>query len=65
MKIDIENINIFEKRNKVNTTQWRKIYEVIEEDYFKESDIFQMVLFKNVRIMQMKLLIYQLRLKIT
>ena len=40
MKFDIENINTFEKRNKVNTTQWRKIYEVIEEEYFKESDIF-------------------------
>ena len=33
--IDIENINTFEKRSKVYTTQWRKIYEVIEEDYFK------------------------------
>ena len=44
MNIDIENINTFEKRNKVYTTQWRKIYEVIEEDYFKESDIFEMIL---------------------
>ena len=35
MKIDIENINTFQNRNKVYTTQWRKIYEVIEEDYFK------------------------------
>ena len=26
MKIDIENINIFEKRNKVYTTQWSTIY---------------------------------------
>ena len=25
MNIDIENINTFEKRNKVSTTQWRKI----------------------------------------
>ena len=40
MKIDIEIINTFEKRNKVYTTQWRTIYEVIYEDYFKESDIF-------------------------
>ena len=44
MKIDIENINTFEKRNKVYTTQWRTIYEFIEEHYFKESDIFQMIL---------------------
>ena len=40
IKIDIENINTFEKRNKVYTTQWRTIYEVIEEAYFIESDIF-------------------------
>ena len=33
--IDIEKINIFEKRNKVNTTPWKTIYEVIEEDYLK------------------------------
>ena len=39
MKIDIENINTFEKENKVNTTQWRTIYEVIENEYFKESYI--------------------------
>ena len=35
MKIDIENIKTFENRNKVNTTQWSTIYEVIEEDYLK------------------------------
>ena len=46
MKIYIENINTFENRNKVNTTQWRKIYEVIEPEFFYKSDIFQMV-FKN------------------
>ena len=39
MHIDIEKINIFEKRDKVNTTQRRKIYEFIEDAYFKESDI--------------------------
>ena len=39
MNLDIEKINIFEKRNKVNTTEWRTIYEVIEEAYFEESDI--------------------------
>ena len=33
MNIDIENINTFEKRNKVYTTQWRTIYEVIEPDF--------------------------------
>ena len=40
MNIDIENINTFENRNKVYTTQWRTIYEVIEEYYFTGSDIF-------------------------
>ena len=29
MNIDIENINTFEKINKVYKTQWRTIYEVI------------------------------------
>ena len=39
MNIDIENINTFEKRKKVYTNQWKTIYEVIEENHFKESDI--------------------------
>ena len=56
MNIDIENINTLEKRNKVYTTKWRTIYKVIEEDYLKESDNFPDDL-KNVRIMQMKLII--------
>ena len=38
MKIDIENINTFENRNKVHTTQWRKVYKIIEQEPFKESD---------------------------
>ena len=42
MDIDIENIKTFEKRNKVYTTKWRKIYEVIEPEFFEKSDIFQM-----------------------
>ena len=36
MNIDIENINTFENRKKVYTTQWRTIYEDIEPDFFKE-----------------------------
>ena len=40
MNTDIENINTFEKRNNVYTTQWRKIYEVTEPDFFEKSDIF-------------------------
>ena len=40
LDIDIENISTFEKRNKVNTTQWRPIYEVIYEAYFIGSKLF-------------------------
>ena len=40
MNIDNENINTFEKKNKVYTTQWRTIYEVIEPYFFERSDIF-------------------------
>ena len=40
MNIDIENINTFEKRAKVFTTEWRTIYEVIEPDFYKKSDTF-------------------------
>ena len=36
--IDIDKIDTYEIRNKVNTIKWRPIYEVIEEAYFKESD---------------------------
>ena len=38
--MDIDNINTFEKRNKVNTIKWRPIYEVIDEAYFIGSKIF-------------------------
>ena len=40
MDIDIENINTFETRNKLNTTHLSTSYELIEKDYFEESDIF-------------------------
>ena len=39
MYIDIDNINTFENRNKVNTINWRPIYEVIDEAYFIDSKI--------------------------
>ena len=35
MNIDIENINTNDKRNKLYTTQWRKIYEVIEPGFLR------------------------------
>ena len=40
MDIDIDNIDTYEIRNKANTIKWRPIYEVIEEAYFKEYEIF-------------------------
>ena len=61
MKIDIENITIVEKRNKVYTTQWRTILEVIEQGFLKRTEIFQMILLNNVGIIKMKVIFYQLR----
>ena len=40
MSKDINNIYTYETRTKVNTTKWRPIYEVIYEDYIKDSKIF-------------------------
>ena len=37
---DISKIDTYETRTKVNITQWRPIYEVIDEAYIKESNIF-------------------------
>ena len=39
MSMDIDKINTFENRNKVNTITWRPIYEVIDEAYFIGSKI--------------------------
>ena len=33
INIYIENINTIEKRNKVYTKEWRKIYEVLQPDF--------------------------------
>ena len=37
---DIETIDKYENRRIVNITQWRPIYEVIDEAYIKDSNIF-------------------------
>ena len=37
---DINNIGNNETRTKFNTTKWRPIYEVIDEAYIEESNIF-------------------------
>ena len=40
MRKDIENIDTYENRTKVNTTKWRTINEVIDEAYIEDSKIF-------------------------
>ena len=40
MDIDIDKINKFENRNKVNTIKWRPIYEVIGQAYLIYYKIF-------------------------
>ena len=40
MNQDISNIDTYETRTKGNTTKWRLIYEVIDEAYIKEYNIF-------------------------
>ena len=40
MSKDIEKIDTYETRTKVNTKKWRPIYEVIDEAYIEESKIF-------------------------
>ena len=37
---DIKTVDTYENRTKVNITQWRPIYDVIDEAYIKESNIF-------------------------
>ena len=44
MNIDIEDINTFEKINKVYTTQQRTIYKVIEPYFSTNLIFFQMIL---------------------
>ena len=40
MNQDIEIIEKYEDRRVVNKTKWRPIYEVIDEDYIKDYNIF-------------------------
>ena len=40
MSMDIDNIDMFETRNKVNTIKWSSIYEDIDKAYFKSSKFF-------------------------
>ena len=40
MSKDIENIDTYETRTKFNTIKWKPIYEIIDEAYIKDSNIF-------------------------
>ena len=59
MSQDINNIDTYETRTKVNTTGWRPIYEVIDETYIKESKLFPENFIKEYLKNQTKHLIYQ------
>ena len=61
MRKDIENIDNFETRTKVNTTKWRPICEVIYEAYIKDFKISLMILLKNVKKIQTLHIIYRAR----
>ena len=49
MSQDIKNIDTYETRTKFNTTKWRPIYEVIDEAYIEESNIYLRILSENVK----------------
>ena len=49
MSQDINNIDTYETRTKVNTTTWRPICEVVDEAYIKDSNIFPEDLSENVK----------------
>ena len=49
MSMDIEKINTFETRNKVNTIKRRPIFGVIYEAYFKGSKMFSDVFMKEYK----------------
>ena len=40
MSQDINNIDTYQTITKVNRTKWRPIYEIIDQAYIKDSNIF-------------------------
>ena len=58
MSQDINNIDTYETRTKVNTKKWRPIYEVIDEAYIKYSEFFLMILSETIKIIQTNHVIY-------
>ena len=60
---DIENIGTYETITKVNTTKWRPIYEVIDEAYIKESNIFPDYFIREFKTIQKNHYLYQVTKK--
>ena len=58
MSQDIETIDTYQNRTKVNITQWRPIYEVIDEEYIKDSNIFPDDFIKECKIIIKRTTIY-------
>ena len=52
MSQDISNIDTYETRKKSNTKKWRPIYEVIDEAYIKDSNIFPEDFIRDCRKIQ-------------
>ena len=50
---DINNMDTYETITKVNTTKWSPIYEVIDEAYIEESNIFPEDFIRECRKIQM------------
>ena len=40
LNIDIENIDNIDNNHKHHKTPWRKIYKVIQQEFFEETEIF-------------------------
>ena len=59
MSQDIEHVDTYKTRTKVNITQWRPIYEVIDEANIKKSNTYLMLLSENVKTIQTNHDLYQ------
>ena len=59
MNQDIETIDNYDNRTVVQKTKWRPIYEVIDEDYIKNSNMFPDDLSQNVNNVQTNHKTYQ------
>ena len=61
MSEDINNIDTYETRKKVNTTKWKPIYEVTYEAYIEDSNISLVDFIRECKKNQTQNLIYHAR----